>query len=98
MLPVDSGGATGASAEAIAKLTAEMEAFEVQYTDSLFRLPMTLVESFPVGVLVSLVSAGLHEADVRSHSVWLCIASCNRARLSMTVIVSVEDSIKPFCR
>ena len=98
MLPVDSGGATGASAEAIAKLTAEMEAFKLRYTDLLFRLPMTLVESFPVGVLVSLVSAGLPESDVGSHSVWLCIASCNRARLSMTVIVSVEDSIKPFCR
>lgn len=36
-----------------------MEAFKVQYADSMFRLPMTFVEIFPVGVLVSLVSAGL---------------------------------------
>jgi len=51
--------AKGASAEAIAKLTADMETFKVQYADPMFRLPMTFVEIFPVGVLVSLVSAGL---------------------------------------
>ncbi|KFN43690.1 DUF4199 domain-containing protein [Arenimonas oryziterrae] len=51
--------ANGASAEAIAKLTAELDAFKVQYADPMFRLPMTFVEIFPVGVLVSLVSAGL---------------------------------------
>jgi hypothetical protein len=51
--------AKGASAEAIAKLTAEMATFKVQYADPMFRLPMTFVEIFPVGVLVSLVSAGL---------------------------------------
>lgn len=51
--------AKGASAEALAKLSAEMDAFKVQYADPLFRLPMTFVEIFPVGVLVSLVSAGL---------------------------------------
>jgi hypothetical protein len=51
--------AKGISAEALAKLTADMEAFKVQYADPLFRLPMTFVEIFPVGVLVSLVSAGL---------------------------------------
>lgn len=51
--------AKGASAEALAKLSADMEAFKVQYADPLFRLPMTFAEIFPVGVLVSLVSAGL---------------------------------------
>jgi hypothetical protein len=51
--------AKGASAEALAKLAADMEAFKVQYADPMFRLPMTFVEIFPVGVLVSLVSAGL---------------------------------------
>lgn len=51
--------AKGASAEALAKLTAEMEAFKVQYANPMFRLPMTFAEIFPVGVLVSLVSAGL---------------------------------------
>ena len=51
--------AKGVSAEALAKFTAEMEQFKVQYANPLFRLPMTLIEIFPVGVLVSLVSAGL---------------------------------------
>ncbi|OOG46664.1 DUF4199 domain-containing protein, partial [Rhodanobacter sp. C01] len=51
--------AKGASAEALAKLTADMEAFKVQYANPMYRLPMTFAEIFPVGVLVSLVSAGL---------------------------------------
>lgn len=48
-------GVTGAE---LAKFTAEMEKFRIQYADPLFRMPMTFVEIFPVGVLVSLVSAG----------------------------------------
>ena len=51
--------AAGASAEEIAQLTAEMDEFKLQYANPLFRLPMTFIEIFPVGVLVSLVSAGL---------------------------------------
>jgi hypothetical protein len=51
--------AKGASPEALAKLSADMETFKVQYADPLFRLPMTFAEIFPVGLLVSLVSAGL---------------------------------------
>ena len=51
--------AKGASAETLAKLGADMEAFKLQYADPMFRLPMTFVEIFPVGLLVSLVSAGL---------------------------------------
>jgi hypothetical protein len=34
-----------------------MEAFKLQYANPLFRLPMTFIEIFPVGMLVSLVSA-----------------------------------------
>jgi hypothetical protein len=56
---IESEKAKGTSAEALAKMSAEMEAFKVQYADPMFRLPMTFVEIFPVGVLVSLVSAGL---------------------------------------
>ena len=41
------------------KMTAEMDAFKIQYADPLFRLPMTFAEIFPVGILVSLISAGL---------------------------------------
>lgn len=51
--------AKGVSGEALAKFTAEMERFKTQYADPLYRLPMTFAEIFPVGVLVSLVSAGL---------------------------------------
>ena len=49
--------ANGADAASIAKLGARMEAFKLQYANPLFRLPMTFAEIFPVGVLVSLVSA-----------------------------------------
>jgi len=56
---IDQEKAKGVSGEALAKFTAEMEAFKKQYANPLFRLPMTFAEIFPVGVLVSLVSAGL---------------------------------------
>ncbi len=51
--------AKGVSAEELARFVAEMERFQVQYANPLFRLPMVFIEIFPVGVLVSLVSAGL---------------------------------------
>jgi hypothetical protein len=51
--------AAGLAGEALAKLTREMEAFNVQYANPLFRMPLTFIEIFPVGVLVSLISAGL---------------------------------------
>ena len=51
--------AKGASAAELAKLSADMEHFKVQYANPMFRLPMTFIEIFPVGVLVSLVSAAL---------------------------------------
>lgn len=56
---IDGARAKGASAEKLASLTAEMEKMRVQYANPLFRLPMTFVEIFPVGLVVSLVSAGL---------------------------------------
>ena len=56
---LDGERAKGASPDALAKLAADLETFKVQYADPLFRLPMTFAEIFPVGVLVSLVSAGL---------------------------------------
>jgi hypothetical protein len=51
--------AAGASAAEIARLSAEMQAFAVQYANPLFRLPMTFAEIFPVGILVSLITAAL---------------------------------------
>jgi len=43
----------------LAKLAAEMDEFKRNYANPLFRFPMTMVEILPVGLLVSLVSAGL---------------------------------------
>lgn len=56
---LESERAKGASAEALASMSAQMDAFKLMYADPMFRLPMTFVEIFPVGVLVSLVSAAL---------------------------------------
>lgn len=56
---LDHAIAKGVSGEALAKLTAEMAQFRRQYATLAYRLPMTFAEIFPVGVLVSLVSAGL---------------------------------------
>ena len=51
--------AEGKQAAEIAKLSAEMAEFKVMYANPWFRLPMVFSEIFPVGVLVSLVSAAL---------------------------------------
>ena len=51
--------AEGASAAAIAKETASLEAMRVSYGNPLFRVPMTFLEIFPVGLLVALISAAL---------------------------------------
>jgi FtsH-binding integral membrane protein len=45
------------SATEIAAMAAEIEEFKVIYANPLTRLPMVFAEIFPVGVLVSLVSA-----------------------------------------
>jgi hypothetical protein len=51
--------AQGVSGEALAEFVAGMEKFKAQYANPLYRVPMTLAEVLPVGLLVSLVSAGL---------------------------------------
>lgn len=51
--------ADGADAAALAELRAQMESFKTLYANPMFRLPMTFVEVFPIGVLVSLVSAAV---------------------------------------
>jgi hypothetical protein len=56
---IEAARAKGASAADIAAVTAQMEEFRRQYANPFFRLPMTFVEIFPVGVLISLISAGL---------------------------------------
>lgn len=49
----------GATAAEIEKVTAEMAAFRTQYMNPLVRLPMTFIEIFPVGLVISLVTAAL---------------------------------------
>jgi hypothetical protein len=51
--------AKGVSGAALERVRAEMEQFKVQYANPLYRWPMTFAEIFPVGVIVSLVSAGV---------------------------------------
>lgn len=58
-LMIEQARAKGTSGPALDKVIAEMERFKAQYADPLYRIPMTFAEIFPVGVLVSLVSAAL---------------------------------------
>ena len=51
--------ANGASPAHLAEVVAQTQAFKVQYANPLYRLPMTFVEIFPVGVVISLISAAL---------------------------------------
>jgi hypothetical protein len=56
---VEAARARGASAADIAAVAAQTAEFRRQYANPLIRLPMTFVEIFPVGVLISLISAAL---------------------------------------
>lgn len=49
----------GVTGPAYDKAVAEMDAMKVSYRNPLFRLPMTFIEIFPVGLLIALVTAGL---------------------------------------
>jgi len=49
--------ATGATAEKLAEVTRSMDEFEAMYANFVTRFGMTLMEIFPVGVVISLVSA-----------------------------------------
>jgi Protein of unknown function (DUF4199) len=56
---VEAARAKGASAEEMAKALADAKAFNVKYANPFFRMPLTFVEMFPVGLLVSLVTAAI---------------------------------------
>ena len=49
-------GMTGAQLDTA---IAEAQAMKAQYANPLFRLPMTLLEIFPVGALISLIAAAV---------------------------------------
>jgi hypothetical protein len=56
---IDSVKATNPTPEALQKAITDAESFAVMYANPLYRVPMTFIEMFPVGVLVSLISAAI---------------------------------------
>lgn len=54
---VEAAKAKGASPEQLAKAVADARDFATSYADPMVRIPFTFIEMFPVGVLVSLISA-----------------------------------------
>lgn len=56
---IEAARAKGSSAAEIEAVIVEMDEFRRQYANPLIRLPFTFVEIFPVGLLVSLISAAL---------------------------------------
>jgi len=56
---IEAERASGASEAEIATLAADMTNFQESYGNPLFRTAVTFTEIFPVGLLVSLVSATL---------------------------------------
>ena len=51
--------AKGLSGAALAAKIAELDALKVQYANPLYRVPMTFMEIFPVGLIVALISAAV---------------------------------------
>jgi hypothetical protein len=49
----------GKSAAELARMSAEFAQFKLNYANPMWRIPMIFTEIFPVGVLVSLISAAL---------------------------------------
>ena len=56
---VDSVQAKGGSPAEVSQAMANAEAFETMYRNPMYRVPMVFVEMFPVGVLISLISAAV---------------------------------------
>ncbi len=56
---VEGARAKGASAAELAQANADAQKFLAQYSNPLWRIPMTFIEIFPVGILVSLISAAI---------------------------------------
>lgn len=56
---VDAAQAKGVTGAALQKATEDAESFRKMYSNPLYRLPITFVEMFWVGVVISLISAGV---------------------------------------
>jgi hypothetical protein len=59
---IEQARAGGATAEQIEAQTREMEAFRVTYANPFYKAAFTFLEPFPVGLLVTLISAGVLRA------------------------------------
>jgi hypothetical protein len=55
----DAARAKGASEAELQKMIEDAKSFATMYKNPLFRMPITFIEMFPVGVLISLISAGV---------------------------------------
>jgi len=51
--------AEGVTGDELAAITESMESMKRQYANPLFRLPLTFLEIFPVGLLITLISAAI---------------------------------------
>ncbi len=56
---IEAKRAAGVSGEALDAVVGQMEAMAKNYDNPLFRLPMTFLEIFPVGLIVALASAAI---------------------------------------
>jgi len=56
---IEAARAKGVSGAELQKVIADAAAFQKSYANPLRRFPQTFLEMFPVGVLISLISAGL---------------------------------------
>lgn len=56
---IEKARAGGATESEITATIEQMEEMKVQYGNPLYRLPITFTEIFPVGLLMSLISAGI---------------------------------------
>lgn len=50
---------SGVNAAELEKILTQTEQMKEQYANPLYRLPITFIEIFPIGLLISLISAGL---------------------------------------
>jgi hypothetical protein len=56
---VEAARASGASQAELQKVMTDAQSFERMYRNPLYRMPITFIEMFPVGVLISAISAGI---------------------------------------
>jgi hypothetical protein len=56
---IEQAQADGATAEKIAQMRTEQEGFASMYSNPVIRMGITFVEMFPIGVVISLISAAL---------------------------------------